>query len=165
MSRTSGSGRRVGRRRQRGQGLVEFAIVLPVIVLVVLGLLDLGRAIYTYNTLAQAARQAARTAIVNQTTSAVQDQAIASGATLGLSTANVDVCFKTSSSTQSDCSSSTDDCPQSSRVIGCMAIVRAHVSYAPMTPVIALILSSINLSSTSSEPIEYVCPEGRATSC
>ena len=39
---------------------------MPVIVLAVLGLLDLGRGIYTYNTLAQSARQAARIAIVNQ---------------------------------------------------------------------------------------------------
>ena len=46
--------------------------MLPVIVFVFMGLLDLGRAIYTYNTLAQAARQGARTAIVNQTTSSVQ---------------------------------------------------------------------------------------------
>ena len=139
--------------------------MLPVIVFVFMGLLDLGRAIYTYNTVAQAARQAARTAIVNQTTSSVQDQAIASGATLGLNSTNVDVCFKTSSSTQNSCSSSTNDCPQADRVIGCLAIVRTHVAYAPMTPVISLLFSTISLSSTSIEPIEYVCPSGSATSC
>jgi len=33
-------------RRQPGQALVEFAIVLPVIVLLMFGILDLGRAIY-----------------------------------------------------------------------------------------------------------------------
>jgi Flp pilus assembly protein TadG len=152
-------------RHERGQALVEFALVLPVIVVIVLGLLDLGRAVYSYNTLAQSARQAARVAIVNQVTSAVRSQAIASGATLGLTAANVDVCFKTGDSTSTDCSSSSGDCPQVTREIGCLAIVRAHVSYAPMTPVVALLMSSINLSSTSVAPIEYVCPEGTATSC
>ena len=153
------------RRSGRGQALVEFAIVLPVIVVIILALLDLGRAIYSYNTLAQASRQAARTAIVNQVTSDVQNQAIASGATLGLAASNVDVCFKTATSTQTDCSSTTNNCAQATRTIGCLAIVRTHIAYAPMTPVVSILFSTINLSSTSIEPIEYVCPEGTATTC
>lgn len=157
--------RKLPRRRERGQALVEFALVMPVIVFAVLGLLDLGRAIYTYNTLAQSARQAARTAIVNQVESTVKDQAISSGATLGLTTSNVDVCFKTPTSTLTSCSSSADNCTSATREIGCLAIVRTHLSYAPMTPVLALIMSSISLSSTSIEPIEYVCPESGQTTC
>lgn len=154
------------RRRGRGQALVEFAIVMPIIVVVVLGLVDLGRAVYSYNTLAQSARQAARTAIVNQNLTNVQNQAIASAPTLGLTAANVDVCFKTALTTQADCSSpSTDNCPQSVRTLGCLALVRTHMSYVPMTPVIGLIWSSIPLSSTSVGTIEYVCPEGTATAC
>lgn len=154
------------RRRSRGQALVEFAIVMPIIVLAVLGLVDLGRAVYSYNTLAQSARQAARTAIVNQNVTNVRNQAIASAPTLGLTAANVDVCFKKALSTQADCSNpATDNCPQDSRVLGCLAVVRAHMSYQPMTPVISLIWSSIALSSTSVGTIEYVCPEGTATAC
>jgi Flp pilus assembly protein TadG len=153
------------RGRQRGQALVEFAVVMPVIVFAILGLLDLGRAIYSYNTLAQSARQAARTAIVNQTEATVKATAIASGATLGLTTTNVDVCFKSPTSTQTSCSASTDDCALATREIGCLAIVRTHVAYAPMTPVVSLFLSTINLSSTSIEPIEYVCPEYGASAC
>lgn len=154
------------RKRGRGQALVEFAIVMPIIVFAVLGLVDLGRAVYSYNTLAQSARQAARTAIVNQNVSNVRNQAIASAPTLGLTAANVDVCFKTATSTQADCSNpATDNCPQTDRVLGCLAVVRAHMSYQPMTPVISLIWSSISLSSTSVGTIEYVCPEGTATAC
>src|SRR4051794_25441288 len=134
-------------------------------VFVIMGLLDLGRAVYTYNTLAQSARVASRQAIDNQTTTVVRSAAIASAPNLGLANANVDVCFKVPSATQTDCSSSTNDCPQSSREIGCLAIVRTHVSYAPMTPVISTILATISLSSTSIEPIEYVCPSDPATTC
>lgn len=150
----------------RGQTLVEFAIVVPVLLVIVLGLLDLGRAVFVYNTLAQSARQASRTAIVNQDTDQVRSAAIAYAPTLGLTSSNVDVCFKTATTEQTNCSSpGTDNCPQSTRDIGCLAVVRAHVSYTPMTPVISVFMSSITLSSTSVEPIEYVCPSGTATAC
>jgi TadE-like protein len=47
-------------KRQRAQSLVEFALVFPIFLLLTFGLLDLGRAVWHYNTLADAARQAAR---------------------------------------------------------------------------------------------------------
>ena len=40
----------------RGQSLVEFALVLPVFVLVLVSLFDLGRGVFAYNTLTNAAR-------------------------------------------------------------------------------------------------------------
>lgn len=156
---------RRGHRRDRGQALVEFAIVMPIIALAVFGLLDLGRAIYTYNTLAQSARQGSRTAMVDQVEGTIKDQAIAFGATLGLTTSDVDVCFKTATSTLTSCTTTANDCPLADRSIGCLAIVQAHVSYVPMTPFISLLLSRIDLSSTSIEPIEYVCPESGSTTC
>ena len=47
-------------RRQRAQALVEFAFVAPVFFLMVFGLLDVGRAVQHYNTVAFVARDAAR---------------------------------------------------------------------------------------------------------
>lgn len=49
-------------RRGAGQSLVEFALVIPIFLLVLFGLLDMGRAVYSNNTLAQAAREATRLA-------------------------------------------------------------------------------------------------------
>lgn len=155
----------MARRRSRGQALVEFAIVIPIIVFAMLGLLDLGRAIFAYNTLAQSARQAVRMAMVDQTTSVVKQVAIEYAPTLGLTTGNVDVCFKSSSSTETTCSSSTDDCPAATRVIGCLAIVQVSTTYVPMTPVVSTLWSSIALSSISIQPIEYVCPYDTHTTC
>lgn len=152
-------------RGQRGQTLVEFAMVLPIAVMVILGLFDLGRAVYTYNALAQSARQGTRVAIVNQVVADVRTRAIESAPTLGLTSSNVDVCFKLTTSSQTNCASSTDNCPQADRTIGCLAFVRTHVDYTPMTPVISLIWSSIPISSTSVAAIEYVCPEGVASTC
>ncbi len=52
-------------RRESGQTLVEFAILLPLILLIVVGLFDLARAVWQENTLAYAAREGTRFAIVH----------------------------------------------------------------------------------------------------
>jgi Flp pilus assembly protein TadG len=153
-------------RRGRGQTLAEFALVLPIIFVVLIATLDLGRAVFIYNTLAQSARQGARLAIVNQNVDAVRAAAIAYAPSLAMTAANVDVCFKTAFTSQTDCSSpSIDNCPQITRTIGCLALVKAHVSYGVMTPVVSSFLPSLSLSSVSVLPIEYVCPEGTLTEC
>lgn len=49
--------------RQRSQAIVEFAIVAPVLVLLLFGVVDFGRLIYIYATLNQAVNEGTRTAI------------------------------------------------------------------------------------------------------
>ena len=48
------------RERSRGQALVEFALVLPIFILILVGIFDLGRAVYVYSTVNNAAREAVR---------------------------------------------------------------------------------------------------------
>jgi hypothetical protein len=48
----------------RGQTLVEFALVIPVFLLILFGLIDLGRFVVTDHILSQAAREGARLAAV-----------------------------------------------------------------------------------------------------
>ena len=48
------------RRDQRGAAAVEFALLLIPLVVMVFGTTELGRAIYTYNTLDKTVRDAAR---------------------------------------------------------------------------------------------------------
>nr|MDA8218682.1 pilus assembly protein [Dehalococcoidales bacterium] len=52
------------RHGARGQALVEFALILPLIVLLTAGLIDGARAILLYNTVSNAAREGARFGIV-----------------------------------------------------------------------------------------------------
>lgn len=52
-------------RDERAQALVEFALVLPVFLLLVTGIFDVGRAVWQENTLAYAAREGTRYAIVH----------------------------------------------------------------------------------------------------
>jgi len=50
---------------QRGQSLVEFALLLPIMLLIITGLFDVARAVWEENTLAYAAREGTRYAIVH----------------------------------------------------------------------------------------------------
>jgi len=47
---------------QRSQALIEFALVSPVLLLLLFGVIDIGRAIFYYDTLNHAAREGARVA-------------------------------------------------------------------------------------------------------
>src|SRR6187402_3204985 len=53
--------------RGRGQALTEFAVVLPVFLLLVFGIIDLGRVIWGLDNVANAAREGARYASVHGT--------------------------------------------------------------------------------------------------
>ncbi len=50
-------------RAQRSQALIEFSLVSPVLLLLLFGIVDLGRGIFYYDTLSHAAREGARTAV------------------------------------------------------------------------------------------------------
>jgi Flp pilus assembly protein TadG len=62
--RPVGTARRL-RRRGRGQSLVEFAVVLPVFLLILAGLLDFGLGLYSQMTIINAAREGARLGVVD----------------------------------------------------------------------------------------------------
>jgi hypothetical protein len=53
------------RDRHRGQGLAEFAIVLPIFLLIVFGMIDIGRVIWATDNITNAAREGARYASIH----------------------------------------------------------------------------------------------------
>jgi Flp pilus assembly protein TadG len=55
----------IRRAKPRGQAMVEFALVFPIFILLLVGLFDFGRVIWVNDTLASAAREAGRFAIVH----------------------------------------------------------------------------------------------------
>jgi hypothetical protein len=159
-------GNRAG--RGRGQALVEFAMVLPIIVLLIAGFIEIGRAVFAYNTIANAARQGARVAAVNQLaavtecdeTRPIEDPyephwsitgcAIAAAATLGITAANVSVSYATPPSTSLSCSPALH--------IGCIAAITVTYHYAVSTPFVNMLIGPITMSQTSEMPIERVFP-------
>ena len=52
------------RLRQQGSSMVEFALVFMIFLMMAVGVLEIGRGIWAYNTLAHAARQGARFAMI-----------------------------------------------------------------------------------------------------
>jgi Flp pilus assembly protein TadG len=58
------------RERDRGQALVEMALMLPVLVLLLVGIFDLGRAVWLSNSLAMAVREGTRYGVVHGALSA-----------------------------------------------------------------------------------------------
>ena len=52
-----------GKQGQQSQALIEFALISPVLLLLVFGIIDIGRAVFYYDTLNHAVREGARTAV------------------------------------------------------------------------------------------------------
>lgn len=76
---------------QEGQSLVELALLLPALVFIMVGVLDLGRAFHAYTTLVNAAREGARYGAFHPTDSfgirnQVEQEAADSGIDLSQST-------------------------------------------------------------------------------
>ena len=65
--------------REQGSAAVEFALLLPVLLLIVFGIIDFGRALNAQETLTQAAREGARLAALNQPGVVSRTQAAATG--------------------------------------------------------------------------------------
>jgi len=149
MNRCVGRARRGTTHHSRGQSLVEFALVLPILLFLFMILFDFGRAVYAYSTVSDAARQGVRYAIVNQTTATIQDKAAGAATGLGIATADVDVYFHPAGQTTGDCSPLD---------LGCVAEVRVPYRWTAITPIISDVIGQIDMSSTARMPIERVYP-------
>lgn len=68
---------RTNKKNTTGQGLVEFAIILPVLILFVMIIFDLGRMAYYYSAIHNAAREGARYAAIHHDTATASDIAAA----------------------------------------------------------------------------------------
>jgi Flp pilus assembly protein TadG len=55
------------RNKQGSQALIEFALISPVLLLLLFGIIDIGRAVFYYDTLSHAAREGARAAVLAST--------------------------------------------------------------------------------------------------
>lgn len=130
------------RHSSRGQSLVEFALVIPFLLVILLIVVDVGRTIFAFNTVSEAARTAARVAIVDQNLGDIQSAVVNDPRTawLGLTAANVTPSY-------------------SCAALGCIASVTVTYQLNPFffaEPLVQVSVPSINLSSTSAMPIERV---------
>ncbi len=64
------------RRSESGQSAVEFALVLPILILILMGVFDFGRAFYAYSVVANSAREGARAGVYSSATDAQIEAAV-----------------------------------------------------------------------------------------
>ena len=140
----------VFRRHDRGQSLVEFALVLPILLILLLGILDFGRAVAAYNSVSNGARSGARVAIVDQDITAIE--AAVESEAFGLP--DVTVTYDPNAEGVPACPAAGDCCPR----IGCVIEVSVSTEYIPATPIFSQLVGSITVSSQSQMPIERVNP-------
>ena len=75
-------GRERRQRRERGQALVEFALVLPIFLILVLGIVDFGWALRSWITVTNSAREGARMGAVGATCDDIKQRAVDTSADL-----------------------------------------------------------------------------------
>jgi Flp pilus assembly protein TadG len=153
--------------KDRGQGLLEFALVFPIIMLLIFGAVDLGRAVFAYNTIANAARDGARVAAVNQIQTSpdclenkpvedvlnphwsIKQCAAQAAKTLGVTSSDVSVSYAPPAGTSLACTPLN---------VGCIASVTVTYQFTPITPIAGSIIGTITMQSTSQMPLERVFP-------
>lgn len=78
-------------RRQDGQGIVEFALVVPVLVLIIFGILESGRFLDVWLVATNAAREGARTGAVHATPSEITAAVWAAAPTLSPGSTTIEI--------------------------------------------------------------------------
>lgn len=152
------SGGRARRGRTRGQTLTEFALVVPILLLLFMAVLDLGRAAYSLNTVADAARNGVREAIVNQDCSAIATRARSVAGAVDLSASAAVQVTIWRSPTPSGASETCAGGLAGDYGIGYLAEVRVNATFTPITPIIGSFIGPIPVSSTARLPIERAYP-------
>lgn len=132
----------VVREKSKGQSLVEFAIVLPVFLWLVMGIADFGRGIASYALVANCAREGARAGIFSGTTfptgqEDAQIVAAVNSQTLFLGTLP-----------SSDVTITPE--PQTARSSGSNITVTVTYHFTPITPLISSAVGSVITMTASS---------------
>ena len=151
-------------RHGRGQGLVEFALVLPLFLVLVMAIVDLGSAVFAYNSITNAAREGARLAIVNQDVAAITTRATSQSAVARTPTVTVNFYRANDDGTPN----LAETCPIGTSTyiaVGCLAVVNFQGTYQPITPIIGAIVfgSGVTFTAEAILPVEFSCPNSTQT--
>jgi len=148
---------RVPRSSRRGQSLAEFALVFPIAMLVLIAVFDVGRAVFAYNGLTNAAREGARLAAVNQDESLIEQRV--QDMTFGTGVSNLgDANFVRFHKEGPNLATPTSNPACTTMAVGCVAIVNAESDWSAITPIIGQIIGPITFTARSEVPVEFVCP-------
>lgn len=88
--------------REKGAAAVEMALVLPVLILLLLGIMEFGRAYNAQLTLTSAARESVRVMAISKSAPQARDSALTSARTLRPNLVATDVAFAVPGATPGD---------------------------------------------------------------
>jgi Flp pilus assembly protein TadG len=156
----------IGRKRRgaetgrQGQTLVEFALILPIFVLILVGIFDGGRLVFAYHTVNNAAREAGREATVNQTEADIQGRAAQHAVALDIDPADVVVSYLPGFAGQ-NCAIGT------AQIVGCIAVVQVSYEFVPAIPLMAFVMGTNSLTVTGEVqfPVEFNCVDNPPVDC
>lgn len=136
-------------RGERGSSLPETAIIIGVVLAVLLGIIDFGRAMYTYAYVAQLARQGARWAIVRGSQCTVLDHCNAQSSDVQTYVQSLSVGATVSTHIQVSATWPSSGCPPgyAAKSPGCVVVVTVTYPFAFVAPLVSV--AKINMSSTS----------------
>lgn len=129
------------RAGERGQAIAEFAIVIPMLFIMIVGLIDVGRMVYINNALAQGAREGARFGAVQGRSSTSAGLISVADEVRGRMTA---VPNPAVSVTCDRIITTTTECGT-----GDVLNVRVDTSVAPMTPIIGDLIGPLSFSAVA----------------
>jgi Flp pilus assembly protein TadG len=139
---------RVAARRERGGSLPETALVMSVVLLLLVGIMDFGRAMYTYAFVAQLAREGARWTMVRGDQCTLLDHCSAASSDVQTYVRGLSEGATTASSITATATWQNVDCPSGSSGKDPGCAVTVTVSY-PYHFLAAFMPAVINMSSTS----------------
>lgn len=145
---------RIGKKRRhddRGASAVEFALVVPLLLLIVFGMVEFGVAISRYASVTNAAREGVRAASLGATTDEIRQTVAASLDSVDPDDLSVVVTCQTVTPPITDCGGGGYD---TSRTPGMTAVVTVSYPYDWITIVGLTISDHLTLSKTSQMRIE-----------
>ncbi|WML59145.1 TadE/TadG family type IV pilus assembly protein [Neobacillus sp. PS2-9] len=121
-------------KSENGQSLVEFALVLPLIVLLLFGIIDFSRIFHVYLTMDHAGREAARAASIGNDVSEIKNTAVNDATSIGLTADRVAI--------------------SGTRNSGTNVTITITYPITFLTPVIGEIVGSLTLKDTTTMRVE-----------
>ena len=123
-------------KNQKGQALVEFALILPILLLLVMGILQFGMMLNSYLTIENASREGARVGIIGSTNAEIINAIIATSPSLDPNKLTVTI-------------------TPTNRVAGDTLTVAINYNYELIVPIISSLLNNeVTLNSQTSMRVE-----------
>lgn len=128
----------------RGQSMVEFALALPIFLLVVFGIMEFGRLLLVYSSVFSASREAARYGASigmengiqrDQDCAGMQEAAMRVGFFAGLNPGDVDIRYDNGPDWRVEFNGLTRSCPNPT-MLGDRVVVRVQTTYQPILGII-----------------------------